>query len=279
MSTEDGNYILKVYRGSWKRPADVKWEVQLHAWLRTQGAGVTSVIPLHTGELLGTLSVPEGTRCFALFREVEGQKPSPPFSLDLYYQYGYGAAMIHHTSEGFSSRIPRLQRDLANLLDHSLVQIQPWLEDRLPDWQLVQRVATSVRDRLTPLLPRLDWGVCHGDLSFDNLHAVADGRVTFYDLDLACYGWRAWDVCNALGYASPENRDAFLRGYRDVRPFDWDANAAVSYFVGADVIRMMRDEVSRWSEWFGTQRVDAWIDDKLTWLREWEGVQTARVTS
>jgi Ser/Thr protein kinase RdoA (MazF antagonist) len=276
LSHEDGNFILKLYRASWRRAADVEWEVQLQVWLHAHGACMTSVIPLHTGELFGSLSVPEGTRCFALFSRAEGWKPVSPFSSDLYYQYGRGSALLHQSSEGFSSRIPRFERSLANLIDASLVKIQPWLEARLPDWQLVQRVAMTVRDHLISLTPGLDWGVCHGDLSLDNLHVRADGGVTFYDLDSACYGWREWDVCNALGYASPENRDAFHRGYRDIRSFHSDVDASVPYFVAADVLRMMGDEVSHWSAWFGTWRVDAWVDEKLAWLREWDRANPGR---
>jgi Ser/Thr protein kinase RdoA (MazF antagonist) len=271
VSAGGDTYILKLYRGSWKRTADVEWEVQLQSWLQGNGASVIPVIPLSNGKLFGTLTAPEGTRCFALFRRAEGQKPLPPFSPDLYRQYGRGAALLHDASEGFSSPIPRFERRLTDLLDESLLQIYPWFRDRDSDWTIVQRVASSVRDRITSLLSNLDWGVCHGDLSLDNLHVQADGSVVFYDFDMSCYGWRAWDVCNALGYASTENRGAFLASYRDIRPFDSDANASVQYFVAADVIRMMGDEVSRWSQWFGSSRVAAWIEQKLTWLREWEG--------
>lgn len=272
-------YILKLYRVGWKHAADVEWEVQLQSWLHGNGAPVTSVISLTNGKLFGTVTVPEGTRYFALFRTAEGQKPSPPFAPDLYHQYGRGAALLHQASEGFSSPTPRFERSLTDLLDDSLLRIQPWFRDRGPDWTIVQRVASIVRDRITPLLSNLDWGVCHGDLSLDNLHVRVDGTVTFYDFDMSCYGWRAWDVCNALAYASPAHRDAFLAGYRYIRPFDSDANASVQYFVAADVIRMMGDEVSRWSHWFGSSRVDVWMDQKLAWMRDWEVEHTASPTS
>jgi Ser/Thr protein kinase RdoA (MazF antagonist) len=125
------------------------------------------------------------------------------------------------------------------------------------------------------LLPALDWGICHGDLSLDNLHVGPDGQITLYDFDLACYGWRAWDVCTALGYASREHHDAYLRGYRSVRPFSPEELTAVPHFVAADVIRMMAGEVGRWSGWFGTERVEAWIDDKLMWLRRYIDLGTS----
>lgn len=270
LTTSDATYIIKVYRASWKRPSDVEWEVQLQQWLDAHGAPVTSVIPLHDGELFGTLQAPEGIRCFALFDEARGEKPLPPFSHDLYHQYGYGTGLLHQISHGFSSSIPRHGCNLTHLLEHSLAEIQPWLQGRAEDWALVRRICTRVRERLMPLTSNLDWGVCHGDLSLDNLSFLSEGRVTFYDFDASCYGWRAWDVCNALGYASPEHHDAFLQGYREARPFGPDDYAAMPYFMAADVLRMMGGEISRRSQWFGTYRVHGWVDDKLAWLRNWD---------
>lgn len=55
-----------------------------------------------------------------------------------------------------------------------------------------------------------------------------------------------------------------------MREFSPDAEAAVPYFIAADAVRMMAGEISQWLEWFGTSRVDVWIDNKLRWLREWE---------
>jgi Ser/Thr protein kinase RdoA (MazF antagonist) len=269
LAVGDTNYILKVYRASWKRPPDVEWEVQLQHWLHEHGASVASVIPLESGQFFGTLTAPEGVRCFALFSHAGGEKPSAPFSPDLFYQYGQGAALLHHASQGFSNSVQRGARDLRDLLTQSLTEIRPWLQDRPQEWQLVLRTADIVRNRLAPFLQEMDWGVCHGDLSLDNLNVSTHKRPVFYDFDLACYGWRAWDVCNALGYASPELQNAFLRGYREVRPFGHVELAAVPYFVAADAIRMMADEISRWAQWCGTWRVDTWVDDKLEWLSGW----------
>jgi Ser/Thr protein kinase RdoA (MazF antagonist) len=270
LSSEAGHFVLKVYRATWRRPPDIEWEVHLQDWLRRHGAPVASVIPLATGDLFGTLHAPEGVRGFALFEQVPGAKPVPPWSTELYHDYGRAAALVHAASTGFSDPRQRFERTLVNLLDESLREIQPWLSSRPDDLEMVERVAEQVRGYLTPLLPALDWGICHGDLSLDNLHVQSNGQVTLYDFDLSCYGWRAWDVCNALGYAAPEHHDACLRGYHSLRAFSADETAAVSYFTAADALRMMGGEVSRWAEWSGSWRVDSWVDDKLEWLRAWD---------
>src|SRR5947209_914476 len=55
LSSEAGHFVLKVYRATWRRPPDIRWEVQLQEWLKQHGAPVASVIPLATGELFGKL--------------------------------------------------------------------------------------------------------------------------------------------------------------------------------------------------------------------------------
>jgi len=245
--------------------------MDLQTWVANRDAPVASVIPLLDGNLFGTLNAAEGLRCFALFQKVPGGKPSPPWSTRLYEEYGRSAALVHEASTNFPEPAARVRRSLENLLDESLLHIGPWLDGRPGDLESVRRVAESVRHALTPLLPSLSWGVCHGDLSLDNLHVVPNGRVMLFDFDSSCCGWRAWDVCNALGYGSPEHQDGFLRGYRGVSAFSREELSSVPYFVAADVLRMMADEVSRWAKWFGSTRVEAWVDGKLTWLREWEG--------
>ena len=63
----------------------------------------------------------------------------------------------------------------------------------------------------------------HGDPSLDNIHLTADGRVSFYDLDLAGPGWQVQDLTGAL---STPFAGAFLEAYVGVRPLaaaDMDA--------------------------------------------------------
>lgn len=269
VSGHDRHYILKVYRAAWRTSAQVAWEVTLQAWLAGHGGPARSVVPLANGELFGTLVAPEGPRCFALFQSAVGDKPVPPWSPALYEAYGHGAALLHYVADGFTTPLPRFSRTLDDLIAGSVNQITSWLADRPLDVEIVSRVGATTHAHLASLLPELDWGICHGDLSLDNLHVLANGRVTLYDFDSSCYGWRAWDVCNALSYAEAEHQAAFLRGYRSVRPFPAAETAAIPYFTAADVLRMMADEVTRWSEWFGRLRVESYIDEKLGWLRMW----------
>ncbi|MBV9281967.1 MAG: phosphotransferase [Chloroflexi bacterium] len=262
-------YILKVYRRGWRSPEEVGWEVELQSYLAAR-AIAAPVIPRRDGGLFGTVQAPEGVRALALFGYASGVKPEPPLTPALYHSFGRGAAELHRASADFTSQCSRFAIDLAALIDRPLGVIQPWLADRPEDWSFIVQVATTVREKLHARgTADLDWGVVQGDLSLDNVHVTADHRVVFYDFDAAAYGWRAWDVTGVRAYQPRENWDAFLAGYREVRSFGEADVAVVPYFVVANALQMMAGEIERWTAWFGTLRVVAWVNDTLIWLRHW----------
>ena len=78
----------------------------------------------------------------------------------------------------------------------------------------------------------LDSGICHGDVSLDNLHVDGD-RIVFYDLDRAGNGPRAADLA---GVAATAHFDAFLDGYRSVRAFGAADVAAIPWLGAVDLV-------------------------------------------
>ncbi|HEU0164281.1 MAG TPA: hypothetical protein VFQ54_04500, partial [Thermomicrobiales bacterium] len=122
----------------------------------------------------------------------------------------------------------------------------------------------------------LDWGPCHGDATMDNFHVDDCQRIVWYDLDSGGPGWRAGDL---QGWAAIEPDaaslwDAFLRGYREVRPLDPREIEAAPYISAAfelwgtavDLdrrsihqgeaavatrLRSARDVLQRWADHFG----------------------------
>jgi Ser/Thr protein kinase RdoA (MazF antagonist) len=59
----------------------------------------------------------------------------------------------------------------------------------------------------------LEYGICHGDVSSDNLHVDGE-RIVFYDLDRAGCGPRISDL---TGVSSTPGWPGFVDGYRSVR--------------------------------------------------------------
>jgi Ser/Thr protein kinase RdoA (MazF antagonist) len=78
------------------------------------------------------------------------------------------------------------------------------------------------------------WSLIHADMHPGNI-LVADERLAIIDFDDAGFGWHHYDIAVALinQRAKPDEalvEDAFLRGYRTVRPLSQAAAALIPLF-------------------------------------------------
>jgi Ser/Thr protein kinase RdoA (MazF antagonist) len=230
ISTPERRLVLKLYRGGNWSIDEVNWEVELAAHLAASGVPVPQVQPLADGKLDSA----EGIRPFTLADFSEGGKPRPPFDDNLYAAFGRLVAAFHDTADSFSSKCGRRPSDLRRRLDDPLAAILPILagDDRV----LVSELAAAARVHITQYAAQgLGWGVCHGDVTLDNILVTGDG-LSIHDFDVAAEGWRAADL---TGVASRSFWDAFAGGYTSRRALSEGDVAAIGWF---DVIgRIFRE--------------------------------------
>lgn len=270
--TPDEQYILKVYRARWRSRAEVAFEMDVLAHLEAKGVAVAGPIARRDGQVIGVLRAPEGVRYAVLFATAPGVKPTPPFTAELYARFGRATAEMHRALDDFASPHGRVVLDLGYLIDRPLAAVRPWLAHRPDDWAFLERHATKVRERIARLAAAgLDWGVCHGDLSLDNLHDSPDGTITFYDFDVGGPGWRASDFYGIFQYQPRDHWLPFIASYQEVRPLAPIDLAAVPLFVAATGIWDLGTDVTNWTAWSGRWRVtNAYFDRSLAQLRQWD---------
>lgn len=275
VTTAKARYYLKVYGFGWRTRDAVAYEIDLLVHLGARGIAVALPILRHDGEAIGTLDAPEGDRCYALFAAAPGEKPQPPFTTTLYHQFGRATAQLHAAADDFTSPHARDPLDLTLLIDRPLSTILPILRHRPDDQAYLRDLGTRVRARLHALIASgLDWGVCHGDLSLDNVHVTDDGNLIFYDFDSGGPSWRVSDPYGVYQYAVMEQNgfwEAFLAGYTEVRQFGSADLTALPYFVVAQHLWDMGHTLGFSAGRFGFWRAnDAYFDRKLAFLRQWE---------
>ncbi len=214
-------YVFKIYRPGWRDAPAVLWEIDLLAHLSKQGAPVANAIPRSDGRAITAIEAAEGDRYGVLFEYAEGVKPRPPFSADLYHRFGRAAGLIHKWSDSFVSPYRRRPLDLSVLIDEPLDAIQPFLTHRPEDSAYVLGLSKKLRSGISDLDEAgLDWGVCHHDMSLDNVHLTPAGGVIFYDFDSGGPGWRSLDfqgVYHNAVYNQNDHWDAFVRGYTEIQ--------------------------------------------------------------
>jgi Ser/Thr protein kinase RdoA (MazF antagonist) len=199
-----GERIVKLYRTGHRTLDDVAWELELAGVLKGIVAGG---VLLADGRPAGELIAAEGPRPFSMWEWAPGRKPVAPFDERLYQQFGAATAWFHAAADAAGTRPRRFDVEEAwgRPLDEVLARLEP------ADRTAVAMLIAAARERLSGL--DLDRGICHGDVTLDNVHVDGD-RVVLYDLDRAGTGWRAADL---TGAASTPQWPAFLDGYRSVR--------------------------------------------------------------
>jgi len=248
LDTPSGPRALKLYRTGY---ASAGWEVGLAAHA---GAGVAQGVPLLDGRPAGVLSAAEGERSFTLWEWVPGGKPPKPRTDELYRRFGTATAEFHEATTGYPGPAAV---DVGALVEDVLARV-PDAADR----SLIARLAAAAGRRANDT--GLERGICHGDVTLDNVHVAGD-RIVFFDLDRAAHGLRAADLCPA---ATTPQWPAFLAGYRMVRPFLETDLAALPWLNVLLRIDYLHFHLYAKPAIRGTESLaEGWVEQNLTDLR------------
>jgi len=219
-------YALKLYREGLRSEAEIRWEVDLLGHLVAHGAPVVAPISGREG-VVQHLEVGDAPRLAVLVEWAPGAKPQP--NPATYRLLGRAAASIHAAADSFASDLPREAQTLEVLIDRPLRQLRPLLQ-RVGRWKAVEALAQRLGRHIAEL--PLDWGICHNDLTLDNVHRNGE-TLTVFDLDSAAPGWRAAEGQGVFSWSvrsRPELWRSWLAGYREVRDMDSVAEASAPWF-------------------------------------------------
>ena len=191
--TENGSYLLRVYRKGWRTKSAIEFELNALNHLHKKGVSVAYPLLTATGEQIVPISSPEGER-FAIMTSFAEGDIQPVDDISGAALYGKFVANIHRQSDDFSSKYDRFQIDLNHLIEEPLERIKPYLKHRNSDWQFLKSYASilskSIESSKSELL---DFGFCHGDFHGGNAHTL-NNELTFFDFDCCGFGFRAYDL-------------------------------------------------------------------------------------
>ena len=221
VTTPTGRFALKLYH-SHRTDAEVQWELDLIIHLIQNGAPVAKPIRGKHG-YVEPFCVDGRDRVAALFEWSRGEKPPP--ERHTYTLLGKAAAQIHQAADTFHSSFQRESYDAHTLIDEQLRRMKMHLSEA-KRWK--QAVALGERLKQAVANPALDRGICHMDLTLDNVHRHGDS-MTVFDFDSAGACWRSIEPHSVLR-SSKEYFEAWLDGYRSVRPFNQHDEKAVAAF-------------------------------------------------
>jgi Ser/Thr protein kinase RdoA (MazF antagonist) len=261
VTSDEGEFALKLYHRN-RRSEVVHWEVDLITHLRRGGAPVVQPVLSRGGGYLEHLIVGGQQRLGVLFIWASGSKPAPGY--ETYGLLGEAAARIHRAAEGFPAASVGERYDSAVLVDEQLLRMRHLLV-QAGRWRAALALGERLKGRLSD--PILDWGICHMDLTLDNVHLGHE--LTVFDFDSAGTCWRAVEPWGVLRFSSTFFR-AWIAGYREVRPFGAADEAAVAAFGIVADLRVVAWKLgvaasSRGAPSLGVRDLPAVVDGWLDW--------------
>ncbi len=260
VTAAEGEFALKLYQRTRTLQA-VQWEVDLLIHLHRRGTPVAQPVRGRNGYLQG-FDLDGQQRVAVLFAWAPGAKPAP--SHQTYRLLGEAAARIHCAADGFPPTPSRENYDATVLVDDQLQRMRPLLL-RAGRWRAARALGERMQQRLAE--PSLDRGICHMDLTLDNVHVAED--LTVFDFDSAGTCWRAVEPWGVLRFSASYFR-TWLAGYRTVRPFGSADEAAVAAFgIVADLPvvawKLGVAESSRGTPLLAVRDLPAIVDGWLDW--------------
>jgi Ser/Thr protein kinase RdoA (MazF antagonist) len=225
VTADAGRFAVKLYRAGLRSPAEVQWEVDLHRHLLASGAPVARP---HSGVngFVELLHVDGAARMAVLAEWAPGAKPSP--GEHTFRLLGRAAAAIHAAADEFTSTLPRVPRTVHTEVRQYVARLRPLLED-VDRWDDAVAAAKTVERVLSSGLER---GICHADLTLDNVHIDGD-TITVFDFDNAAEHWRSWEPHGVYALSVITSRpwwDCWRAGYAEIRTMAEEDERAVPYF-------------------------------------------------
>jgi Ser/Thr protein kinase RdoA (MazF antagonist) len=266
-------YIFRLSHHRARGAADVETETDFLVHLDRSGVPVAIPVPTRDGPLFVRGLASEGVREGVLFHDLGGRAPDAASIADARAN-GVTLAMLHDAAASYVAVAPLYRLDLDHLLRRPLARIHDSgvVDDAAARTDLDAIAARTARAIETS--DHLTWTHCHGDCHGFNARIGKGGEAAFFDFDDGGPGYLAYDLAVFLWAKVIFGRklfamwDAFIDGYRTVRPITPDDLEAAHRFVLIRHIWLMGEYASRVREW-GVEPV-RWITREIEFLKTWE---------
>jgi Ser/Thr protein kinase RdoA (MazF antagonist) len=278
VTATDERYVFRLSHHRARGVADVRTETDFMAHLARSGVPIAAPLQTHDGTLFVRGRSPEGVREGVLFCALGGRTPDAASIADARAN-GVTLAMLHNAADSHCAMEPLYRLNLDHLLHRPLARVQEFRSAVNADASAdLENIAARTAERIESFTD-LTWTHCHGDCHGFNARITDAGDAAFFDFDDGGPGYLAYDLSVFLWAKISFGRklhamwDAFVEGYRAVRPITAADYEAAHAFVIVRHIWLMGEHASRAREW-GSEPVN-WIARELEFLRSWEAERLA----
>ncbi|MDQ2885006.1 MAG: phosphotransferase [Chloroflexota bacterium] len=238
-------YVIRIHRPGTQDAATIRSELLwLLALRRDMGLVVPEPVPTRAGELVtlaATAGVPEPRQC-VVFRWVAGRFLRASLGVQELERVGAFLARLHQHAERFviPAGFSRRRWDYEGLRSGALGTDleQSWAHLSQEERVILDAVGEKVQQTMHTLGEgREVFGLIHADF-YERNYLFSQGEVHAIDFDGCGWGYYLFDIGVAFStlLARPDYpllRQAFLEGYRRVRPLSASDEALLDIFIAA----------------------------------------------
>jgi Ser/Thr protein kinase RdoA (MazF antagonist) len=271
-------YVFRLSHHRARGAADVRTETDFLAYLARCGVPVAAAVQARDGALYVRGRAAEGVREGVLFHALDGRAPEVASLADARAN-GVTLAKVHDAAASHRAVAPLYRLDLDHLLRRPLARVQEFCRViDAGDGDILQDIATRTAARIEAM-NGLTWTHCHGDCHGFNARISEGGEAVFFDFDDGGPGYLAYDLSVFLWAKLSFDRrfhaawQAFVDGYRSVRPISAADFEAAHAFVIVRHFWLMGEQASRSREW-GSEPV-RWVTREREFLEAWEAERLA----
>ena len=272
IESNDGAYILRIYRNDWRSREEVYFELELLLYLEGKHAPIAAPVLTTRGEPAFSIDGPEGNRLAVLFTYAEGYAPGDGLTTEHCELLGRAVSTVHELSNTFSTIQRRPTLDIDHLVDESIDTIKPFLDS---EGVVFINTLHKLLRKMWPILPkeRGTFGICMGDVNSKNFHIDRNQNVTLFDFDQCGFGYRAFEIgkfsSSLLKHSHKSTLvNAFLDGYQEVRQLKNIEYEAIRYFEMVSVVWVMSIHAKNANRIGHKYLEQSYWNDKLQDLRE-----------
>lgn len=226
VDAEGTHYALKLYRPGVRGPGEIEWEVGLHRHLLANGVPAMPLVAGRAG-FIERLSVADRLRTGVMSRWAPGAKPTA--SPETYRLLGRTAASFHVAADTYRPALARPEADVRTEVGEPLERLRPLLQDA-DRWDEAQSLAQRLERFVAGC--GLERGICHNDLTLDNVH-INGSELYVFDFDSAHVHWRAWEPQGVFHFGALSGNpwwECWREGYTTIRQLSAIDEAAVPWF-------------------------------------------------
>lgn len=247
-------YVIRISAANRYLPYDqesYQQEVKILLDLEKQGFHAAEPLPLITGEYVGSLLLPEGTRYFILFAFIPGKTLSPMDETNASL-LGEMLAKLHLCFDQINLENVRFGLN-EELIIHKPLRLYS-LYPNHKELDEIREIAKPLTSKINDNRDNMTLGLIHGDFQGKNIISN-NGKMVLIDFDMVSQSFQIFDIAiqfSALKFfhndTNIETRSDFITGYNSVKPLTDVEIEMIPYFeicraflaIGENIVQSQR---------------------------------------